>query len=246
MRAWAALEPAAVLAALETGVAGLSAAEAARRLDAHGPNTVAEHERVSAVARLLRAAANPLAGLLAVLAGLSFVGGDRAAGGIMLLLLAIGIGLRFVQEARADAAIEALRQMIRIHATVVRAGVAAEVPLEELVPGDVVQLAGGDMVPADVRVVTAKDLFVSQAVLTGEAFPVEKFAVPQRSAGVAVANLGGLCLLGASVSRVWRCSQLRLFRRGSVRSRARRSASVLMPARWGRSQSSARASSASS
>ena len=125
LRAWAALEPAAVLAALETGVDGLSAAEAARRLVAHGPNTVAEHERVSAVARLLRAAANPLAGLLAVLAGLSFVGGDRAAGAIMLLLLSIGIGLRFVQEARADAAVEALRQMIRIHATVVRAGVAA-------------------------------------------------------------------------------------------------------------------------
>lgn len=192
-------ETAAVLAGLGTTAAGLDAAEAARRLDVHGPNLVTEHLRPSAAGILLKAVLNPLVVVLGVLAGFAVAGGDVAAAALMAVMLVIGVGLRFVQESRADAAAEALRRMIRIHATVVRDGVAAEVPLEALVPGDVVLLAAGDMVPADVRIIACKDLFVSQSVLTGESFPVEKSAAACPAAGHEPLAMPTLCWLGTSV-----------------------------------------------
>ena len=90
-------------------------------------------------------------------------------------MVILGVSLRFVQEARADAAAAKLKAMITLTTAVVRAGKAEEIPLEKLAPGDVVTLCAGDMIPADVRIISAKDLFVSQATLTGESLPVEKF-----------------------------------------------------------------------
>ena len=116
----------------------------------------------------------------------------------VIAMLAIGVGLRFVQESRAGAAVEALRRLIRIHATALRDGAAVEVPLETLVPGDVVLLAAGDMVPADVRLLACKDLFLAQALLTGESFPVEKSAAPV-AAGLEPPALENICWLGTSV-----------------------------------------------
>jgi Mg2+-importing ATPase len=84
-----------------------------------------------------------------------------------------------VQEARADAAAAKLKAMIHVTATVVRDGAAKEMPLRDLVPGDIIKLSAGDMIPGDVRVLSAKDLFVSQGSLTGESFPVEKFHDPR-------------------------------------------------------------------
>jgi Mg2+-importing ATPase len=80
----------------------------------------------------------------------------------MTLMVILGVLLRFVQEARADAAAEKLKAMINVTATVVRAGKEEEIPLKQLVPGDVVKLAAGDMIPADVRLIAAKDLFISK------------------------------------------------------------------------------------
>ena len=85
----------------------------------------------------------------------------------MLLMVVLGVSLRFVQESRADTAAAKLKAMISVTATVVRDGQPREMPLEQLVPGDVVKLAAGDMIPADVRVISCKDLFVIQASLTG-------------------------------------------------------------------------------
>ena len=147
-----------VLADLGSSPTGLSAEEAARRLDEDGPNTLQAGPQHAALAILTRAVGNPLVVLLAVLAGTSFAWGDTAAGGMMLVMMTIGVGLRFVQESRADAAAAALRAMIRIHATVVRDGVPREIPIEDLVRGDVVLLAAGDMVPADVRILASKEI----------------------------------------------------------------------------------------
>ena len=93
----------------------------------------------------------------------------------MLAMVVLGVGLRFIQEARADDAAAKLKAMISVTATVVRDGQPRELPLGHLVPGDVVQLAAGDMIPADLRLVSCKDLFVIQSSLTGESLPVEKF-----------------------------------------------------------------------
>ncbi len=193
----AALESATALAAFDSRGDGLNAAEAAGRLAAHGRNAVTEHVTPSTLRLLLRAMANPLVVLLAVLAGFAGFGGDLPAAAIMAVMLALGVGLRFAQESRSGAAVELLRGRIRIHATALRDGTAVEVPIETLVPGDVVLLAAGDMVPADVRLLDCKDLFVSQALLTGESFPVEKKAGP--SSAPAPLDLENICWLGTSV-----------------------------------------------
>ena len=101
----------------------------------------------------------------------------------MLVMVVLGVALRFVQEARADTAAAKLKAMISVTATVVRDGQAREIPLGELVPGDVVKLAAGDMIPADVRLISCKDLFLIQASLTGESLPVEKFDAREDAAG---------------------------------------------------------------
>lgn len=184
---------------LHTSKGGLSAAEAEQRLQEYGPNVVAREERHPRIHMLGKALLNPLVILLLVLAASSFLTRDFRAGGVMLLMVILGVVLRFVQEARADTAAAKLRAMISVHATVLRDGQAQEVPIGHLVPGDVVQLAAGDMIPADVRLISCKDLFLIQASLTGESFPVEKFAAREDAAGRSPLELTNVCYLGTSV-----------------------------------------------
>jgi Mg2+-importing ATPase len=170
----AGLDTAAVFARLDTAPAGLTSEQAAARLAEHGPNVLAQDERPSLARLLWRAVLNPLVLLLTVLATVSFVTGDPHAGSVMALMIALSVGLKWFQEAKAGSSAAKLKAMIAVHATVLRDGAPSEIPLAKLVPGDVVQLAAGDMIPADVRIVQAKDLFVVQGSLTGESFPVEK------------------------------------------------------------------------
>src|SRR6266699_3980469 len=165
--------------------AGLPETEAAQRLDKYGPNEVAYEKKHGWWHRLYTASRNPLVILLTVLAVLSFATGDFRAGTVMLLMVVLGLSLRFVQETRADNAAAKLKAMISVTATVVRDGQPREIPLRQLVPGDVVKLSAGDMIPGDVRLVSAKDLFVNQATLTGESLPVEKTDTPDTRPNVA-------------------------------------------------------------
>src|SRR6266850_2374746 len=185
--------------ALGTTPNGLSEAEAAERLEKFGPNEVASEEKHGWWHRLYTASRNPLVILLTVLAILSFATGDFRAGTVMLLMVILGLSLRFVQETRADNAAAKLKAMISVTATVVRDGQPKEIPLRELVPGDVVKLACGDMIPGDVRLVSAKDLFVIQATLTGESLPVEKTDAPDKREKVSPIERTNLCFLGTSV-----------------------------------------------
>ena len=194
------LDAPAVLLRLDTTAKGLDEAEGAARLAAEGPNQIAEPEHVTNWQRLWRALRNPVVVLLAVLATVSLATGDPRAATIMGVMIVIGVSLRFVQEARADRSAAALKAMIRVTATVIRGGVEREIPLHEIVRGDVVALAAGDMIPADLRVLTARDLFVNQASLTGESLPVEKFAPPSGAAVASPADATNLCFLGTSVA----------------------------------------------
>src|SRR5262249_37026240 len=142
---------------------------------------------------------NPLVILLTLLAILSFATGDARAGTVMLLMVILGLSLRFVQETKADNAAAKLKAMISVTATVVRDGVAKEIPLRQLVPGDVVKLCSGDMIPGDVRLISAKDLFVTQATLTGESLPVEKLDTIDTRSNVSTIERHNLCFLGTSV-----------------------------------------------
>jgi len=188
-----------IMERLGTTSAGLSEDEAAERLEVFGPNQVAQESHNGWLIRLYLAARNPLVILLTVLATLSFATGDFRAGTVMMLMVVLGLSLRFVQETRADNAAAKLKAMISVTATVMRGGQAREIPLQQLVPGDVVKLSAGDMIPGDVRLITAKDLFVIQATLTGESLPVEKTDVPDVRANISPIERANLCFLGTSV-----------------------------------------------
>jgi len=192
-------EPAVALERLGSSPEGLSDEEAARRLERYGPNVVASDERHTRLRLLLRACLNPLVLLLAVLAIVSLATGDVRAAAVMTVMIVLGVSLRFAQEARAGAAAEKLRAMIRVTATVLRAGRPVEEPLARLVPGDVVHLCAGDMIPADVRILTCRDLFVTQASLTGESLPVEKFETAGERGDRTALEQKNLCFLGTSV-----------------------------------------------
>jgi len=184
---------------LRTGPNGLTQAEAEERAETAGPNVVAQEKPQGWPIRLLKIMRNPLVILLGTLSAISFATGDPRAGIVMAAMVALSVSLRFLQEARADAAAEKLKAMIHVTATVVRDGKASEIPLRDLVPGDIIQLSAGDMIPGDVRVLTSKDTFVSQGSLTGESLPVEKFHDPETKAVVSPIELKNICFMGTSV-----------------------------------------------
>ena len=188
-----------VLKELGSQPSGLSKAEADSRLKRFGPNDVAREKRLSALMRLLSNIKNPLVLLLLALAAISFLTGDLRATAVILVMVVLGVVLRFFQEMRADNAAAELQAMVSNTATLVRAGKEEEVPLKILVPGDIIRLAAGDMVPADIRVLSAKDLFLNQAALTGEALPVEKKSAPAPADTQNPLELPNTCFLGSNV-----------------------------------------------
>jgi len=199
MRDAATQDTAEILQRLNTSLAGLSEEEAAERLDVFGPNEVAQERKHEWLHRLWLAVRNPLVILLTILATVSYATGDLRAGTVMLLMVVLGVSLRFVQETKANNAAAKLKAMIKVTATVVRDGQAKEIPLQKLVPGDIVKLSAGDMIPADVRLLAAKDLFIIQGTLTGESLPVEKSEARDLRANVSSIEHTNICFLGTSV-----------------------------------------------
>src|ERR1039457_6494895 len=188
-----------VLKELETKLDGLSDSEAASRLKQFGTNEIAREKRQSSLMLLLSNIKNPLVLLLLALAALSYMTGDIRATVVISIMVVLGVVLRFFQEMRADNAAEKLQAMVSNTATLVRDGKETEVSLKMLVPGDIIRLAAGDMVPADVRVLSAKDLFLNQAALTGEALPVERKAAPASTDVQNPLELPNICFLGSNV-----------------------------------------------
>ncbi len=197
--------PAAAIARLQSHAEGLGDAEAARRLAKAGPNEVAHEKPLPAWLRLWRCYLNPFNLLLTVLAGLSWLSADAKATLVIGSMVALSTAIRFVQESRSHDAAEALRAMVHNTSAVLRrptdtAGPvpAREIAQRELVPGDVIVLSAGDMIPADCRVLTARDLFIGQAAMTGESMPAEKF-VDQRSPDAGPLVQTNLVFMGTNV-----------------------------------------------
>jgi Mg2+-importing ATPase len=202
MRWAAAADTPAVLDRLEASPLGLDEDEVARRQQRYGLNRVAHEEVPRWWAQLCHSVRNPFVILLAIIASVSLATGDRPAATIIAAMVTLSVALRFFQERRSVVAAARLRALVSVTATAIRrdasgATVEREVTIDALVPGDLVRLAAGDMVPADVRVVSAKDLFLSQSVLTGEALPVEKLPGAQPTANALEAP--SLCFLGTNV-----------------------------------------------
>lgn len=168
-----------VLRALATSRRGLDDAEAARRVAQYGPNAVRSHG-ARPLAVLLRQLRNPLLILLVVAASLSVAVGERTDAVIILAIVSLSAGLGFVNEFRSERAVEELHSRIRHRTTVTRGGAAHALDVTELVPGDVVHLEVGDVVPADLRLLDCAGFEADESVLTGESQPVEKSPEPVR------------------------------------------------------------------
>ena len=188
-----------LLLKLQTVPGGMTQIEAEERARTVGPNEVAQEKPQTRPIRLLKIIRNPLVILLTILSGISFSTGDARAGTVMAMMVVLSVSLRFLQEARADAAAAKLRAMIHVTATVVRDGMPKEIPLHDLVPGDLIHLSAGDMIPGDVRLLSSKDLFVSQGSLTGESLPVEKLHDVETKTVTSATELKNICFMGTSV-----------------------------------------------
>ncbi|PXX64824.1 Mg2+-importing ATPase [Pseudomonas sp. LAMO17WK12:I10] len=205
---------------------GLTELDAEGRLQRDGFNEVAHDRPPHALVQLLQAFNNPFIYVLMTLTAISFftdfwlplqAGEETDLTGVIIVLVMVLVSglMRFWQEYRSAKAAEALKAMVRTTATVLRReqmGMKAalrEVPMRDLVVGDIVQLSAGDMIPADIRLIESRDLFISQAVLTGEALPVEKYdtlgAVQEKSAHRTAADqqdlldLPNICFMGTNV-----------------------------------------------
>jgi Mg2+-importing ATPase len=165
-----------VLEQLEAKVDGLGTADAQRRLVRYGANVLKPGTRSNAVSLLLGQFRSPIIVLLLFATVLSFFLHDTVNALIILVIVVASGLLGFWQEHSATRAVEKLLAMVQVRATVLRDGSQRDVPVEEIVPGDIVVLNAGDLVPGDCRIVEAKDLFVDEATLTGETYPAEKSA----------------------------------------------------------------------
>ena len=164
----------AALDSLGSSATGLSSAEATLRRTRLGPNAVAGRPRTDAVWLLARQFTSPIILILVVATVLSGLLGDVPDTLIILAIIGLSGLLGFWQERGAARAVEALLAVVRVTAEVYRDGVVAQVPVDDVVPGDVVLLAAGDVVPGDCRIIESRQLLVDEAALTGETYPVEK------------------------------------------------------------------------
>src|SRR4029453_14272108 len=157
-----------VLGQLGSGPEGLTSEEAARRLGQYGPNVFPSHRQRALVLEFLSRFRNPLVILLLAASGISALTGEVTSFFIISAIVLMSVTLDFIQEHRAGQAAEHLKQSVAVRVSVLRDGSIKEIPVSELVPGDVVSLVAGDLIPADGRVIEAKDFFVNKALLTGQ------------------------------------------------------------------------------
>ncbi len=179
---------------------GLDAEEATQRLEKYGRNEISHVKRLNILQDILRRLKSPLVIQLLVIASVSGLTGDAISATIVCAMIVLSVGLSFVLDRRSNQAVEALGRRVESRAVVLRDGRETELPLEDLVPGDIVSLHAGSIIPADLRLLSARDFFVSQAALTGESMPVEKNAEASSNGGRAMLELANACFQGSSVS----------------------------------------------
>jgi Mg2+-importing ATPase len=188
-----------LLARLNTSLMGLSSEEVEERLRIYGYNELVKKKRKAAILDFLSHFRSPLVIILLIAGLISAFFGEVINALIIFSIVTLSVFLDFYQESKAERAAEMLRQRVATTATVMRDGVKREVKLTEIVLGDIIYLSAGDIVPADSRVISAKDLFVNQSVLTGESFPVEKMSAPLKSYEPSITEWSNYLFMGTSV-----------------------------------------------
>lgn len=201
----AAMEQETLWRVFDTHPEGLNAAEVTCAREKHGENRLPAQKPSPWWVHLWVCYRNPFNILLTILGGISYATEDLFAAGVIALMVGISTLLNFVQEARSTKAADALKAMVSNTATVLRVinengeNAWLELPIDQLVPGDIIKLAAGDMIPADLRIIQARDLFVAQASLTGESLPVEKVAATREPRQNNPLECDTLCFMGTNV-----------------------------------------------
>ncbi|MDD5165880.1 MAG: magnesium-translocating P-type ATPase, partial [Candidatus Omnitrophica bacterium] len=188
-----------LLEKLKTSEKGLSEFEVKDRQQEYGFNELAKKKKRTILGQILLKFVNPLVIVLLIIAVFSLFFGEKISALLVTLMAVMSVLFSFVQEYRAGKEAEKLSEMVRATATVIRGNKPREVKIREIVPGDIVDLYAGDIIPADLRIISSKDLFINQAALTGESFPVEKFSQPIQTKSNSVTNLNNVAFMGSSV-----------------------------------------------
>lgn len=188
-----------VLKELNTTNEGLSDQKSRIVLSRYGLNEVTQEKRESWPIRLFKTFANALNFLLFALIIISLVTKDTRTATIILTMICISVGIKFFQESQAYNSAEALKSMVKTTCTVIRNGRAREIDLKRVVPGDIISLTAGDLIPADLRLIESKELFANQSILTGESLPVEKHVYSQQENITNPLELHNICYMGTNV-----------------------------------------------
>jgi Mg2+-importing ATPase len=189
----------ALLKEFYTNPEGLSDLESRYLKEKYGANEIVREKRQHWLFRLFEIFKNPLIILLILLVLVSLFTRDIRTTIVVSVMIAVSVGIRFFQENQAYNAAESLRLKVKTTCTVFRRGVKKEIELKDVVPGDIVYLSAGDVIPADIRIITSKDLFIDQSLLTGESLPVEKHSdLPDQSISN-VLEFTNLCFMGTNV-----------------------------------------------
>ncbi len=178
---------------------GLDPSQVAERRAKVGLNEVAKRKKLGFLGEILQRCRNPLVIQLFVITGVFYAMGDLRGAIVVGVMILLSVFLGYFQETRSSKAVEKLRAMVQTTCTVIRAGKEAEIPMNELVPGDIVILTAGSIIPADIRLLSAKDFFVSQSALTGESMPIEKSPGNGQTPAKVALDLPNACFQGSNV-----------------------------------------------
>jgi len=185
---------------LNSSLKGLSAEEAERRLGKYGANELAHAKQLGFWGDIFRRCKSPLVVQLLVIAAVSGAIGEAKSAVIVSAMVVLSVGLSYILDRRSSRAVETLGKRVQSRTLVLRDGAETEIKITEVVPGDIVLMHAGSIVPADVRLLVAKDFFLSQSSLTGESMPVEKTAQAGDSQNQSAWELVNACYLGSSVT----------------------------------------------
>jgi len=185
---------------LNSKIGGISHYEYKKRLKQYGQNEVNHEKREHWLIRLIKIIINPLVALLIFLIFVSILTHDIRTTAVISIMVSVSVILRFYQEDQAYNSAESLRSMVKTTCTVIRCGRKYEVDIKNIVPGDIIELSAGDLIPADLRLLESKELFINQAVLTGEALPIEKHAGFLGQGSISSPfELQNICYMGSNV-----------------------------------------------
>ena len=187
------------LRSLSTSEEGLSRSQVELLRKEFGPNEISRVRRIGFLSEILERFKNPLVVLLVIISVVSLAMGDLRSTLVVSGMILISVFLASIQEMRSNKAVEKLRAMVQTNSNVIREGKEIEIPMSELVPGDILVLDAGALIPADIRLISAKDFYIHQSALTGESMPVEKNAAPCSTAGKGILELHNACFMGSSV-----------------------------------------------